>query len=308
MNSPSPSSVFSAASVPQLRVAVVIASTGRPESLAAALHHYSSQTYAPSRIVFSVASERDLPDSPEFNHRAECLIGRKGLPTQRNTALRHIGEAADIIAFFDDDYIPSRGCIAQIARFFQQYPDVAGADGRLLEDGINGAGIDLETAVRLVNEYDAAPSDTLDILGDRPGLYGCNMAYRNAAIQGLWFDERLKLYGWQEDVDFAAQVARRGRIVSTNAFVGVHQGVKTGRTSGLRLGYSQIVNPAYLHRKGTMSARFALNLMLRNLLANHAKAFFAEPWVDRRGRAKGNWLGLWDIARGRLTPERIETL
>jgi hypothetical protein len=287
------------------RVAVILASTGRPESLAAGIEALAAQTHLPSRIVLSVASPADLPANVA---QVESVIGPKGLPAQRNSGLRYLAGNADITVFFDDDYVPSRHCLAQIARFFQAHPGVAGANGHLLDDGINTAGIDLAQAKRLIAAYDAAPTGALDILCELEGLYGCNMAYRTSATQGIWFDERLKLYGWQEDIDFAAQVSARGRIVKTNAFAGVHQGVKGARASGVRLGYSQIINPLYLCHKGTMSTRFALRILTRNVLANHARAFWPEPWVDRMGRVKGNWIGFMDVLRGRLTPERIEAL
>lgn len=291
-----------------LRVAVLLASTGRPDALASAVEMFLQQSQRPSRIILSVVTAADLPQDQRLLEQVETLTGPKGLPAQRNTALRHLDGDADVIAFFDDDYVPSRLCVEQIARFFAAHANVAGATGRLLEDGINSCGITFDQAVRLVSDYDRAPDGTLDVIRPLEGLYGCNMAYRASATKGLWFDERLKLYGWQEDIDFAAQVAGRGAIVKTAAFAGVHQGVKSGRTSGVKFGYSQVANPIYLMRKGTMSRKFALRIMLRNMVANHFKAFRPEPWVDRVGRARGNWIGLSDVLRGRFTPERIEAL
>ena len=289
------------------RVAVILASTGRPDSLAKAVEYFRLQSLQPSRIILSVVSLSDLPPD-EVMAGVEALTGPKGLPAQRNTGLRYLDGKADVIAFFDDDYIPSRYCIEQIARFFHAHPQVAGANGHLLGDGINSPGIAVAAAEGLIAQYDAAHVARLDVIRPLAGLYGCNMAYRSTATQGLWFDERLKLYGWQEDIDFAAQVAQRGQIVKTNAFAGVHLGVKGGRTSGVRLGYSQVVNPIYLNRKGTMGTGFAARILIRNVIANHLRAVRPEPWVDRFGRARGNWLGLFDVMRGRLTPERIEAL
>lgn len=288
-------------------VAVLIASTGRPQSLALAVDRLRQQTAPPSRIILSVVSAADLPD-PALLQGVETVCGPKGLPAQRNTALRQLDGGADVIAFFDDDYVPSRYCIEQIARFFSEHPEVAGANGHLVSDGINSPGIDDRTAMALLADYDRKPAADLAILRSLQGLYGCNMTFRTAATRGLWFDERLKLYGWQEDIDFATQIAKRGRIVKTAAFAGVHQGVKGARTSGVRLGYAQVVNPLYLWRKGTMGRKFAFRIVLRNIAANHARAFRPEPWVDRAGRVRGNWLGLIDAMRGRLTPERIEAL
>ena len=290
------------------RVAVIIASTGRPASVATVLTHLLSQSQPPSRVVVSVVSAADLPDDAALLARVECVSGPRGLPAQRNTGLRKLAGDADIVAFFDDDYIPSRVALEPIARFFAAHPTVVAANGHLLADGINTPGIPTPRAEQLVAEHDREPSHALQIVRRLRGLYGCNMAFRVSALDGLWFDERLKLYGWQEDIDFAVQVGRRGDVVKTSAFAGVHQGVKGGRTSGVRLGYSQVVNPLYLARKGTMARPYARRLVLRNLVANHLRALWPEPWVDRRGRVKGNWVGLLDAMRGRLTPERIEQL
>ncbi|AZO77314.1 hypothetical protein B5U98_17255 [Bosea sp. Tri-39] len=46
----------------------------------------------------------------------------------------------------------------------------------------------------------------------------------------------------------------------STALRGVHRAVKRGRTSGLRVGYSQIANTVYLARKGTMRRLRALRL------------------------------------------------
>jgi hypothetical protein len=125
---------------------------------------------------------------------------------------------------------------------------------------------------------------------------------------GLIFDERLPLYGWLEDVDFSRQIARFGRIVSTEATRGVHLGVKLGRQPGVKLGYSQVANPLYLIGKGTMSPRRALLLIARNLAANTLRSLRAEPWVDRRGRLVGNCWAVLDLLTGRLDPRRIQVL
>jgi GT2 family glycosyltransferase len=133
------------------------------------------------------------------------------------------------------------------------------------------------------------------------------MAVRIAAATAgrCRFDDRLPLYGWLEDVDFSRQIARRGRIVKLTAAQGVHLGIKQGRQSGIRLGYSQIANPIYLSRKGTCSRARALRLMSRNIAANCIRSLKPEPYIDRLGRATGNLRAFRDLLTGRLAPERI---
>ena len=106
-------------------------------------------------------------------------------------------------------------------------------------------------------------------------------------------------------IDFTYQLRKAGRVVGLNTLYGVHLGAKGGRVSGLRLGYSQIINPIYLLRKGTVPAGFALNLISRNIMANLVKSFWSEPHIDRRGRLKGNILAAIHLVQGRIEPEYI---
>jgi hypothetical protein len=131
------------------------------------------------------------------------------------------------------------------------------------------------------------------------------MTFRASSIGSLRFDERLPLYGWQEDLDFCGALRSRGRIVRTNRVWGVHLGTKRGKGSELRLGYSQIINPAYIVSKGNMSLGYAFRLAARNFLANLIKSIKPESYVDRRGRLRGNLIGIAHLITGRLTPEYI---
>ena len=106
-------------------------------------------------------------------------------------------------------------------------------------------------------------------------------------------------------MDFGSRLLGRGMVAFTNAFAGVHQGVKSGRTSGVRLGYSQIANPIYLYRKGTLRLRTALRRMTNNVGMNVLRALYPEPWVDRAGRLRGNAKAFLDLMRGTLDPGRI---
>jgi hypothetical protein len=113
------------------------------------------------------------------------------------------------------------------------------------------------------------------------------------------------LYGWQEDVDFTSRLRARGRVVALKSIRGVHLGVKSGRVSGVRFGYSQVANPVYLIRKGSVPLPVGLKLMGKNLLANLARSLWPESYIDRRGRLRGNLLALSHVARGRVEPEYI---
>ena len=288
-----------------MNVGVIIASLGRPDSVGVLLDRLAGQTQCPSQVILSMESPADAPPAKDYPFEVECIFGPRGSCVQRNRGIDRLRPDHGAVVFYDDDFIPSRFAIAGIARFFAQHPDVAGAHGLVLADGINGPGIAPEDARRIVDSADAAgDTEAATILAHTHGLYGCNMAYRVSAIAGVRFDENLPLYAWLEDLDFGGRVA--GPLVHTDAFRGVHCGEKRGREkSGRRLGYSQVCNPVYLLRKATLPRRIAVRMILRNLLANHAKLFRPEPWIDRQGRAAGNWLAIRDVLRGRVDPRRI---
>lgn len=289
----------------ELSVGIVIATLGRAANVATLLDRLAMQSRLPACVVLSMESTQDAPPARAYPFRLIELFGPRGSCQQRNRALDSLPPGIDLVLFLDDDYVPSRRLVAGLVRFFATFPAIAGASGRLLADGVIGPGITPQAAIALVEAEDAREEPpSLSVSPPHPGLYGCNMAYRTAAIGSCRFDENLPLYGWQEDIDFGSHIA--GPLVYTDAFYGVHCGEKAGReNNGRRLGYSQIANPWYLRRKGTMPAGFARRLILRSLAANGARLLRPEPWIDRRGRLIGNGLALRDILLGRLDPRRI---
>lgn len=291
-----------------MHVTVIIATINRPELVAKTLRHLAAQTRQPDQIVLSAPDLShlggNLAELAPDGVRVRCVTGARGLCAQRNAALDSIGRSTDVIVFFDDDFLPSPDYIDHLAEAFDNTPDFAVIMGYAIADGASGSGIRFDDGVALLATADDVTRDW-PLIADHPGAYGCNMAIRASAVDGERFDERLPLYGWQEDIDFTSRLRRRGRIVALKTLTGVHLGVKGGRVSGLRLGYSQIVNPIYLIRKGTMGLGFGGRLMVRNLAANVLRSLRPEPWVDRRGRLRGNLLAAAHVLCGRVDPEYI---
>ncbi len=290
----------------KLRIAVGIATAGRRTILGYTLDLIARQTRVPDLLIVCPAAVEDLDAVAleRFPFTTAVRIGRRGLTAQRNQILSAAG-ASDVIVFFDDDFFPQLNYLEEVEKLFLGNADVIAVTGRPILDGANGPGVEAETALKLISAHAPVPADQAFV--PTYGAYGCNMAFRMDPIRqyGLLFDENLPLYGWQEDIDFSRRLSAFGRIVDAKALRGVHLGTKGGRTSGIRLGYSQIANPVYLIRKGTMSVAFAGPLVWRNVLANLGKSFRPEPWIDRRGRLMGNGLALRDLLTGRISPQRI---
>lgn len=289
-------------------ILLAIASAGRGPVLEQTLSQIAGLADRPDAVWLSVPEEEvaepeilEAELAPSLPVPLRILSGPKGLCAQRNAVLDAAPEDA-IVLFLDDDYLLGDGSVRALKDLFRTRADVVMATGHVVADGILGPGLDHARGLEMLS----APSDVGDC-APVYNAYGCNMALRmeTAARHGVRFDTDLPLYGWLEDVDFSRCMARHGDILRCDGFFGVHLGTKKGRSRGVPLGYSQVANPIHLIRKGTMSPRRALRLMVRNLMANFGRALWPEPWVDRVGRLRGNVTALGDLLRGRLSPRRI---
>ena len=289
------------------RTAIIIATKGRPLEVSKLLDALAAQTVRPERIVVSACDPSDVSECSDVAENVQFIFSSPGSCAQRNRALAEVRGKCDIIVFFDDDFIPSRFWVERIQTLLTSLPDVGMVTGRVLADGAKTGGIDWSTGKSLVDSADqAADRENLDSreVVDTKSTYGCNMALRESSVGELEFDERLILYGWLEDWDFSVRASVGSRMVSTDWLWGVHLGSNRGRTSGGRFGYSQIVNPWYLMRKGTMPPLEAFGYIVRALSANAAGIVLRNQTVDRPGRLRGNLIGVKDIVFGTWAPEK----
>ncbi len=291
-----------------MRLVVIIVTAERRHVAGLALSRLESQTRRPDLVVVSAPDAQHVDTQARTGYPLAFACGARGCTAQRNRALDQFARrAADIIVFLDDDFVPANDYLAQVEQAFRRHPDWAVLTGHVIADGVKGPGIGHGDAIALLDGLPPHGQSRHETI-TTAGAYGCNMAFRAAAIGALRFDERLPLYGWQEDTDFSRRVARGRPVIRLHALRGVHLGVKGGRVSGVRFGYSQIVNPVYLVRKGTGSARWAASLIARNILANAALSLRPEAHVDRLGRLKGNLIAFGHLLRGRIEPEFITQL
>ncbi len=290
------------------RVAVVLASAGRPALLAEAIATCSAQLGEVAfEGVVSVPDEHSLPSDRGCLVGWRVVTGARGLAAQRNAALDSLDGVVDVVAFFDDDAVLRPDYIANAVRFLDSHPDVVGLTGRVLLDGATTGEIDRETAAS------ALARSTIDrAIGrwrESRELYGCNFVVRLSAAPHLRFDARLPLYSWLEDHDFARRLLKIGTLAAVDDCVIVHRAAASGgRQAHLRLGYSQVMNPVYLNRKGSFPAWLATQQILRPVAKNIALSVVGPSSSWRRERLRGNGTAVCDIVRGRITPERIVAL
>ena len=295
----------------RLKMVIGFATAGRAALLGETLDELAQQTRAPDLVFICPASPADAPPEPVLSRQpypVRLVEGPRGLCAQRNRILDAAADF-DLVVFFDDDFFPKPDYLENLEAVALRHPRAVVITGQVLADGATGPGVQPAEAREILR------SDRL-VYGEGERRvyngYGCNMTMRIAPIQAshLRFDEALPLYGWLEDVDFSRRlvIASDGEALWSPECRGVHLGVKSGRVSGVRFGYSQIANPLHIHAKGAISTQWMLTQMGRNLAANAAKFMKPEPWVDRRGRVKGNLMAFRDMLGGRLKPENILAL
>jgi GT2 family glycosyltransferase len=284
------------------RLVVIIPTLGRGGLVTRLLAHLEGQSRLPDEVILSAPDETHIEALRPYLFPVRTIFGKTGLAAQRNNALRSVLGRFGIVTFFDDDFIPADDYLEGVGRAFEEHQDWVVVMGRVARDGACTAGLDWEEGLFALHVPERNPPTGV---ADHVGAYGCNMSIRAGAIGDLRFDERLPLYGWQEDIDFTSQLRSRGHVVRVNAIRGVHLGAKSGRINGMRFGYSQVANPLYLIRKGTVPARFAMRLMFRNIAANLGRSLWPETYIDRRGRLYGNLLAIFHLLAGRIEPEYI---
>lgn len=288
-----------------LNIAIGIATAGRREGLNETVAFLGRQTRPADTLYICPASDGDF--DPDVGRGLDVPVhivrGGRGLTTQRNVIVR-AADTADVIVFFDDDFVPEPTYLEELERLFERHDDLVIATGEVLADGATTEGIAFDEAIDIVTHAGPLPAETLKPVHNG---YGCNMAVRRDAIvrHGVLFDETLPLYGWWEDVDFSRRLAPYGRILHANRLRGVHMGSKSGRTPGKRLGYAQVINIVYMMKKGSITLPVGTTRIARNVAANLVRQFSPEPWVDRRGRFRGNLMALGDSLRGEVDPRRI---
>ena len=288
------------------RLAVGFATCGRADILAQAIRQLTCQTVLPNRVIISYTKPDDIAGLGAKTFEGldlELVLSPAGLPKQRNVIVDRVQDCG-LLLFLDDDFLVAPGYAEAVLASMTANPDIVAATGTPIADDVKGPGLSVAEGLAMIADDDATPDHRFDTA---PHGYGCNMAINLdvARQHGVRFDERLPLYAWSEDVDFTHRLGRFGRIVKLRGARGVHLGVKQGRSSGRRLGYSQVANPIYLRAKGSYSWRRALGSVGRNLAANAMLSLWSEPYIDRRGRLLGNGLAFVDLCLGRLRPERV---
>lgn len=300
---------------------VVVATKGRTAQLSTLLDFLQCQTAPAEFTVIVGAGEADIAGVSAHplakNGRAVAVVSPcPGSSSQRNYGLELLEQRGLLTnsnffcAFFDDDFRMDADWLRLAALRFTA-GGIAGLTGMVLGDGVKNGGYGEDYALALLSG-DVPPEEHWAsgfLERDTGSVYGCNMAFSDTVIRNVHFDENLPLYAWQEDHDYAGQARKFGRVIYFPNCRGVHLGTQSGgRMHGLPFGYSQIANPIYLMRKGTMEPKWTFKFVTRALISNTLHSLGRTKQVDYRGRLRGNVTAIVDLLRRRLNPRTILSL
>jgi hypothetical protein len=288
-------------------VGVVIASVGRPSVLHETILSILGQVHRPDEIVISVPSlEHVDPRSPALP-LVRCVISPQGSCIQRNRGVRAMATDAKLVAFLDDDVELDPDYLRVVAETFAAHPGLVAANGDLIADGGPSQRFSRDEARAMLQSLAAErPVESSRWLIDSGRIHGCHFTVRRSVFETLEFDERLPLYGWLEDVDLGRSCRKLGRVGCIGGARLVHLAHKGGRTSGLRYGFSQVMNPAYLRSKGN----YTLRECLKNWRLALASNLLGAGTLSRMKfeRLQGNLIAFGMLMRGRIDPEHVTRL
>ena len=294
----------------RLKTSVIVCSVNRGRVLHDTIATIARQTHQPDEIlIVSPGREHVLPETLTMP-KVRFVLGSLGLPAQRNAGLDQLEDDCDLIAFFDDDIELSAFYLEHMVSLFSEREQVLIASGRLLHDGGRGKAISRESARELTCEYDRRQALGVKVVPSLPSDsgYGCNMVVRYRAARNVRFDSGLPLYAWLEDRDYSQRITkgRYGPVECQNA-VAVHLGSRSGRIGGVRMGFSEIINPVYLWTKNrTFTLRYVVvQYWLRCLVGNVLGIIRRDSEYDRLGLLRGNLVGFYHLMGGHCDPSHI---
>lgn len=288
-----------------MKTTVVICSVNRPMILHETVLGLMKQTARPESILLSLCDESSVLSETKALPGVRCILGPKGLTSQRNAAIPHVPTPYTL--FLDDDVELASDYVEQMEQVFADDPAISAALGTVVVDGARGGqGIERDFAIQAVRLSIGMRACPVAKIND---FYGCNMFVRSGVLRAEKFDERLPLYGWLEDRDFLWRCMKHGKIVRNQSALLAHLGTRTGRTSDVKYGYSKIANPWYLWKKSVIPSlpEVVLRYWLKTTFANTVRAVFQRPprSADYRKRLAGNLMAYRDLLLSRLDPLNI---
>lgn len=252
-------------------LALVVCTYRRPRAVRRLLVALESQVLAPDRVLVVDAS----PDE-ETRRVVEALAGgsgsrleyclappgERGLTRQRNLGIA--GTDEPLVAFLDDDTVPSPEYFAELVAALRRDPGLVGVGGRI-RDGlwrerggvwIRPEGLRWSLRRRLGLDSPAPAGRMTDRGHPRPLSFlppdgrdhevdfvmGGASLWRRSLLERVPFSRWFEGYGLYEDMDFSLRARRHGRLLFVGAAVLDHLHEPAGRPPAFRYGRMVVRN------------------------------------------------------------------
>jgi GT2 family glycosyltransferase len=280
---------------------VIIPSAKRPQILHETVTSLMQQQTPADQILITVADQSYVLSETTALPTVKLVLAGSGLCRQINDAIPYIDLNSTLVSILDDDVELATDYFTYARAFGQEHPEISAFSGYLVRNG----DVERLEGRSLLQAFTGKPDQSFVTRT----VYGCNINTRPDILRTVKFDQRLPLYGWLCDADFSSRCQSFGKTVSYNACRLVHLMTPSGRISGTRMGFAQIMNPYYLHCKGIISLQEVLQShWLPATRNNLIKSLLTDSKIDRLGRLKGNLIAFSMILRGQVKPELLETL
>jgi glycosyltransferase involved in cell wall biosynthesis len=168
-----------------MKLIVIIATLGRRAQVGRLVRYLESQTRPPDEVFISVPDASHVDSYEGRRFAVTHVFGPIGSTVQRNTALDMALGRADIVSFFDDDFIPADDYLAQVTAAFQTNPNWSVVMGRVVADGARRTGLDWGAGLAALRSATDSAQEPLVV--EHVGAYGCNMSGRASAGRQIAF-------------------------------------------------------------------------------------------------------------------------
>jgi GT2 family glycosyltransferase len=254
-----------------MEVTIIIPTYNRCDDLSTTLQSVFHQTKCPKEILIIDDSENEFISdlvTKEMSHFVSSGINlkyfrnphQKGSGIARNYGMSIANE--EIILFLDDDVILDKGYIAEIIKIYEQFPEVIGVQGyiinnkhiskfRFLYNKIFFLYNQEKNSCRvLISTNVVYPSVVNDVI-ECEWLSGCNQSYRKNILTNFKFDENFKRYSLKEDVDLSYRIFKNnpGSLRLTPNAKLIHKATGVARMPGKTVRYMEYVHSFYLFYK-----------------------------------------------------------
>ena len=302
------------------RLALVVPTRDRPESLRRMLKSLAEQAPCPIKVAV-VASGTKASEAVVAEFRDLAIdylhVDFASIPGQRNVGIEAVKDDADLIGFVDDDVVFHPGSIESMLAFWEQAPeDVGGAGFNFLnvlapETVRKWALAPVKALYRLFLGKQSArgkmlpsgfptPIYPVDETIQVEWLETLAVVFRKVVLERFRGDEAYGGYDCVGFVDFTYTIGRQHRLYVVKDACVTHY--CSPITNSYVLGKKQILNRIYFVRKHPeLSLVRCLGALVLHTGFNVAVGLMLRD-AGYFKRALGNVVGLTQAASGRLGP------